>query len=170
MLKLSHTAEGEAWRKFARADRDDSARAQYERDARAAMERQKELMALWGRPSPAIAPVSATPLAGKLRRHERGYKNVLDTLRIALANLESEFAVLLAKRMDRPREAKKLLAMVFGAPGAVHVGSHAVTVRLMPAANEAERVALRAFLADEAGASHCQAIRTGDVSPGRSDR
>jgi len=147
MLKLSHTAEGEAWRSFMRADPNDPDRAQYERDARAAMERQKELMALRAT-VPAVAPVSETPLAGKLRRHELGYKNVLDTLRTALANLESDFAVLLAKRMDRPREAKKLLATLFAAPGTVHVGSRALTVRLMPAASEAERVALRAFLAD----------------------
>lgn len=147
MLKLSHTAEGEAWRNFVRADPDDPARAQYERDARAAMERQRELMALRAT-VPVVAPVSATPLAGKLRRHELGYKNVLDTLRTALANLESDFAVLLAKRMDRPREAKKLLATLFAAPGTVHVGSRSVTVRLMPAANEAERVSLRDFLAD----------------------
>ncbi len=150
MLKLSHTAEGEAWRNFVRADPDDPARAQHERDARAAMERQRELMALRAT-VPAVAPVSATPLAGKLRRHELGYKNVLDTLRTALANLESDFAVLLAKRMDRPREAKKLLATLFAAPGTVHVGSRAVTVRLMPGASDAERVALRAFLADMAG-------------------
>ena len=150
MLKLSHTAEGEAWRAFMRAAPDDPARAQYERDARAAMERQKELMALRAT-VPAVAPVSETPLAGKLRRHELGYKNVLDTLRTALANLESDFAVILAKRMERPREAKKLLATLFTAPGTVHVGSRAVTVRLMPAANDPERVALRAFLADMAG-------------------
>src|SRR6266542_1164066 len=124
--------------------------AQHERDARAAMERQRELMALRAT-VPAVAPVSATQLAGKLRSHELGYKNVLDTLRISLANLESDFAVLLAKRMDRPREAKKLLATLFAAPGTVHVGSRAVTVRLMPGASDAERVALRAFLADMAG-------------------
>jgi hypothetical protein len=147
MLKLSHTAEGEAWRNFMRAGPDDPDRAQYERDARAAMERQRELMAL--RASvPSVAPVSATPLAGKLRRHELGYKNVLDTLRTSLANLESDFAILLAKRLDRPREAKKLLATLFAAPGTIHIGSRAVTVRLMPAATDAERVALRAFLAD----------------------
>jgi hypothetical protein len=152
MLKLSHTAEGEAWRRLVRADPDDPERPQYERDARAAMERQKELMALRAT-VPAVAPVSATPLAGKLRRHELGYKNVLDTLRTALANLESDFAVLLAKRMDRPREAKKLLATLFAAPGTVHVGARAVTVRLMPAASDAERAALRAFLA-EIGCRH----------------
>jgi hypothetical protein len=97
---------------------------------------------------PAVAPMSETPLAGKLRRHELGYKNVLDALRTTLADLESDFAVLLAKHMDRPREAKKLLATLFAAPGTVHVGERAVTVRLMPGASESERAALRAFLAD----------------------
>ncbi len=147
VLKLSHTAEGEAWRKLARTDPDDPARAQYERDARAAMERQRDLMALRAT-VPAVAKVSETPLAGKLRRHELGYKNVLDTLRIALANLESDFAVLLAKRMERPREAKKLLSTLFAAPGTILLGARTVTVRLMPAASASERVALRAFLAD----------------------
>ena len=56
--------------------------------------------------------------------------------------------MLLAKRMDRPREAKKLLATLFASPGTVHVGSCAVTVHLMPAASDGERASLRAFLAD----------------------
>jgi hypothetical protein len=147
VLKLSHTAEGEAWRKVARLDPADPERAQAERDARAAMERQRELMALRAT-VPAVAPVSETPLAGLLRRHELGYKNVLDTLRISLANLESDYAVMLARHLDRPREAKKLLAALFAAPGTTHLGSRSVTVRLMPAASDAERAALRAFLAD----------------------
>jgi hypothetical protein len=108
------------------------------------VERQRELMALRAT-VPRVAKVSETPLAGKLRRHQLGYKNVLDTLRTALANLESDFALLLAKRLERPREAK-LLAALFVAPGTVHVGSGRVTVRLMPAANDGERAALSAFL------------------------
>ena len=92
--------------------------------------------------------MSETPLAGKLRRHELGYKNVLDTLRIALSNLESDLAVMLARHLDRPREVKKLLATLFAAPGAVRVSSRCVTVRLMPAATDSERGALRAFLRD----------------------
>jgi hypothetical protein len=111
------------------------------------MERQRDLMALRAK-VPAIAPVSETPLAGKLRRHELGYKNVLDTLRIALSNLESDLAVMLARHLDRPREVKKLLATLFAAPGTVRVSSRGVTVRLMPAATESECVALRAFLRD----------------------
>jgi hypothetical protein len=46
---------------------------------------------------PRMAKVSETPLAGRLRRHELGYKNTLDALRSALANVESDLAVLLAE-------------------------------------------------------------------------
>ncbi len=67
MLKLWHTAEGEAWRSFVRAEPDDPARAQYERDARAAMERHRELMALRAT-VPAVAPVSATAAEEAARR------------------------------------------------------------------------------------------------------
>lgn len=147
LLKLSHTTEGEAWRRWARLEPDDPEREQAKRDIDRAMERQRDLMALRAK-VPAIAPVSETPLAGKLRRHELGYKNVLDTLRIALANLESDLAVMLARHLDRPREVKKFLATLFAASGTVRVSSRSVTVRLMPAADESERVALRAFLRD----------------------
>ena len=147
LLKLSHTTEGEGWRKLIRLDAGDPARKKIEREIQMAMDRQRDLMALRAT-VPKQAPVSETPLAGKLRRHELGYKNVLDTLRSALANVESDFAVMLARHFDRPREAKKLLATLFAAPGTVSVSSRGVTVRLMPAAADSERVALRAFLRD----------------------
>lgn len=147
LLKLSHTTEGEAWRRWARLEPDDPGREQAKREIDRAMERQRDLTALRAK-VPAVAPVSETPLAGKLRRHQLGYKNVLDTLRIALSNLESDLAVLLARHLDRPREVKKLIATLFAAPGTVHVSSRGVTVRLMPAATESERLALRAFLRD----------------------
>jgi transposase len=147
LLKLSHTAEGEALRKLVRLEPGDPAREEIERDVRTAMERQAELMAL--RASvPKIAPVKDTPLAGQLRRHELGYKNVLDTLRVALANMEADLAMMLAPYLDRPREVKKLLATLFASPGTVRVSSRAVTVRLMPAATEPERNAIAAFLRD----------------------
>jgi len=69
-------------------------------------------------------------------------------LRVVLANVESDFAVLLAARLDRPREARKLLATLFAAPGTIHLGSRSVTVRLRPAATAPERIALSAFLRD----------------------
>jgi hypothetical protein len=147
LLKLSHSAEGEAWRKWGRLEEGDPEREQAKRDIERAMERQTELMALRAK-VPKVAPVKETPLAGKLRRHELGYKNVLDTLRVVLANLESDLAVMLAPHLDRPREVKKLVANLFAAPGTVRVSSRAVTVRLMPAATETERNAFRAFLHD----------------------
>jgi len=147
LLKLSHTAEGEAWRRWGRAAADAPERDQAKRDIDRAMDRQRDLMAQ--RASvPSVAKVSETPLAGKLRRHEQGYKNVLDTLRIALANAEADLAVKLAPELERPREVKKLLATLFSAPGIVRVSSRAVTVALMPAANDSEREALRCFMRD----------------------
>jgi hypothetical protein len=145
LLHLSHTAEGEAWRRWVRAKDDDPEREHAKRDADRAMDRQQDLMAQHAS-VPKVAKVSETPLARKLMRHELGYKNVLDTLRIALANLEADLAVMLAPLLDRPREVKKLLATLFTAPGTVRVSSRAVTVRLMPAAADSEREALREFL------------------------
>jgi hypothetical protein len=147
VLKLSHTTEGEGWRKLIRLEAGDPARKRIEREIQLAMDRQRDLMALRAT-VPLLAPVSETPLAGKLRRHELGYKNVLDTLRTALANVESDFAVMLARHSGRPREAKKLLATLSAAPGTVRVSSRGISVRLMPAATDSERVTLRAFLRD----------------------
>jgi hypothetical protein len=147
VLKLSHTTEGEAWRKLVRLDDEDPDREQIEKEVKAAMERQRDLMALRAH-VPKKAPVSETPLAGKLKRHVLAYKNVLDMLRVALANVESDFAVLLAQHLKRPREAKKMLATLFTAPGTMHIDSRDVTVRLMPAATGPERTALGAFLRD----------------------
>ena len=140
-------AAPEAWRKWGRAAEGDPEREQAKRDIDRAMERQAELMALRAK-VPKVAKVSETPLAGKLRRHVLGYKNVLDTLRVALANVEADLAVKLAPHLDRPREVKKMLATLFDAPGTVRVSSRAVTVGLMPAASESEREAIRTFLRD----------------------
>ena len=147
VLKLSHTTEGEGWRKLIRLEPGDPARKRIERQIQMAMDRQRDLISLRAK-VPLMARVSETPLAGKLRRHELGYKNVLDTLRSALANVESDFAVMLARHSGRPREAKKLLATLFTAPGTLRVSSRSVTVLLMPAATDSERVALSAFLRD----------------------
>ena len=146
VLKLSHTTEGEAWRKLVRLD-DEEPSDQIAQEIKAAMERQRDLMALRAT-VPKKAPVAETPLAGKLMRHALPYKNVLDMLRVVLANVESDLAVLLAQHLDRPREAKKMLATLCSAPGTVHVGARGVTVRLLPAATGAERTALSAFLRD----------------------
>lgn len=147
VLKLSHTAEGEALRRLVRLEDDDPAREDVLKDVKRAMDRQKELMAQ--RPFvPRNIKVADSSLAGKLVRHDLGYKCVLDTLRTALANVEADLAVLLAKHLERPREAKKYLATLFAAPGTVQLHSRSVTVKLSPAGTAAEQAAYAKFLDD----------------------
>ena len=97
---------------------------------------------------PKRAPVEETSLAGELTYHSREYKDVLDTLRIVLANLESDLARWLAPRLDRPREAKKVLATLFAAPGRVRVTSKGLVVSLAPAATTSEREGIAELLRD----------------------
>jgi hypothetical protein len=143
-LRLACTAEGEARCRLARLEPDDPKRQRFVDDLERALERQKYLESLRAE-LPMRAPVRETELAGKLVRHERDYKNVLDTIRAALANAESEFATRLAPHLERPREAKKILANLLVAPGTIHVGPRTVTVRLLPAGSDAERRAFAEF-------------------------
>ena len=96
---------------------------------------------------PKKAPVEDTELAGKLVQHIGEYKSVVDNVRVACANAESELAALIGPRLEKPAEAKKLLAALFNAPGKVRVGKRAISVDLAPAATRAERNALSALLA-----------------------
>jgi hypothetical protein len=147
VLKLSHTAEGEALRRLVRMEDGDPGREEVLEDVKRAMERQKDLMAQ--RPFvPRNIKVGDSSLADKLACHEPRYKNVLDTIRTALANVEADLAVLLAKHLDRPREAKKYLAVLFAAPGTVQVTSRSVTVKLRPAGSATEQAAYAKFLDD----------------------
>jgi len=147
VLKLSHTAEGEALRRLIRLEDDDPRREDVLKDIKRAMERQKDLMAQ--RPFvPRNIKVGESSLAGRLARHEPGYKTVIDTIRTALANVEADLAVLLARHLERPREVKKLLAVLFAAPGTVQVTSRSVTVKLMPAGSATEQAAYAKFLDD----------------------
>lgn len=61
---------------------------------------------------------------------------------------EHELASLIAPHMTRPREAKKLLANLFAAPGTVVVTEQAVHIRLAPAANKAEIAAIAQLFED----------------------
>ncbi len=67
---------------------------------------------------------------------------MIDVVRIVCANAESELAALLAPHSTRPREAKKVIANVFAAPGKVAVTADAIHVKLAPAANRSERHAI----------------------------
>jgi hypothetical protein len=93
------------------------------------------------------APVEDTELAGKLVRHTGELKAVVDTIRIVAANVEADLAEMIAPHLRRPREAKKVIANLFAAPGRVDVTTHEVRVRLATAANRSERAAIRILLA-----------------------
>ncbi|MBU1674640.1 hypothetical protein KKA85_02530 [bacterium] len=150
-LKIARTREGEARRQLAHLDEVKSEasrekkRIEYEEELEEAQRQQRELIAL--RPSiPTHAPVEQTELAGKLARHPGHVKTVLDTLRIACANAESDLAGELAPAMKRPAEAKKALANLLRAPGHVRVNGNSVSVTLLPAATPEEAVAFDEFL------------------------
>ena len=143
-LRLARVAEGDARRALARLP-EGEARERAEQELAEALERQAELEAV--RPTvPKHAAIEATELAGRLVRHPDNYKAIIDVIRIVCANAESELAALLAPHLRRPREAKKLLANIFAAPGKITVTERAIHVRLAPAANRSEKDAIRGLL------------------------
>jgi hypothetical protein len=143
-LKLARSREGQIRCKLAQEDRD-AKRAilgealQQAVQAREALEAQRPAL-------PSRAPVKDTELSGKLVRHKGEYKMYIDTVRIALANAESELAALLGTHLARPKEAKMVLANLFRAPGDVRAGKTKITVSLKPAANPDELRAMRQLL------------------------
>lgn len=144
-LTIARDDEGDARRMLARTPAGHPRRERYEQDLADSLERQRDLEAI--RPLfPTHAPVEETELAGKLVRHTGKLKTILDVIRVVCANAESELAALIAPHMRRPREAKKLVANLFAAPGKVAVSEHAIHVRLAPAANRSERVAIQHLL------------------------
>ncbi len=140
-LKVARAVEGAALRKRSRLASNDPRCDAYEQDVEHARQLQDELEAL--RPAvPTHAPVSETELADKLVLHPGQYKMVIDTLRIALANAESDLAAWLAPELPRATEAKKALAKLLDAPGSIRLNRRTITVALEPAGTSAE---LRAF-------------------------
>ena len=145
-LRLSRVAEVHARRQLARFHADHPRHRAAREDLDAALERQQTLLEL--RPFlPTHAPVENTELGGTLVKHDGKLKTIVDVIRIACANAEAELAALLAPHVTRPREAKKLLANLFAAPATIAVSDHAIHLRLAPAANKAELVALRQLFA-----------------------
>jgi len=143
-LRIARVAEGDARRKLASTNPALSVlrRVAVEQDLADALELQRDLEAL--RPAtPTHAPIEETVLAGKLVRHTGQLKSIVDVIRVVCANAESDLATLIAPHMGRPREAKKVIANVLAAPGRVTVTDQAIHVRLAPAANRSERVAIR---------------------------
>lgn len=144
-LRIARIREGDARRLLARMRANDHNRVKVEKDLADAVAQQAELEAQ--RPHvPEHDQLCNTELAGKLVHHVAEYKLLLDTIRTACANAESELASTLALHMRRPREAKKLLANLLAAPGHVTVSESAIRVTLLCAANAVERKSIDAFL------------------------
>lgn len=140
-LRIARVREGDALRKLERLDDDDPRRGQLEEELAEARAEQADLEAQ--RPStPKHAPLEETELAEQLVFHTPEYKHVLDTIRIACANAESEMAARLALHLPKPREAKRVLRNLFTAPGYVRVNRTSITVTLLPAATAAETPAI----------------------------
>jgi hypothetical protein len=144
-LRLARHREGDARNKLARMKSDDLKRAKVERDLAEALAEQNELEAQRTQ-LPKHAPLEETELKGKLVYHPGDYKTLMDTIRIACANVESELVSTLAPFLRRPREAKKVLANVFAAPGQVRVNGKSITVTLEPVGNKNERTAINQML------------------------
>lgn len=143
-LLLARTREGRARAKLASSRRPD-ARARWKMELSDALQQQKDLLAQ--RPQvPTHAPVAETQLADELVLHRGEYKAVIDTIRIACANAESELTARLAHYLPRPAEAKKVFANLLAAPGSVHVSKKALTVRLQPAGSKSELQAIGTLL------------------------
>jgi transposase len=145
-LRAACIRDGDARRLLAQLPNDHARRERVERDLREAIALQRRLQA--ERPStPKHAPLRDTELAGKLVRHDGRAKTVLDTVRIACANVEADLAAALAPYLPRAAEAKKTLANLFAAPGRVRVGLRTIAVDLAPAGTALERAAFRELLA-----------------------
>jgi hypothetical protein len=146
-LKIARADEGRARCALAAANLTDKRRARAEADLTDAIQRRVTLEL--ARPMIAKhAPIEQTELAGKLVRHPAELKAVVDTVRIVCANVEAELADIIAPALKRPREAKKVIANVFAAPGRVDVTTSEIRVRLSPAANRSEHAAIRRLLAE----------------------
>lgn len=143
-MTLARAQEGRARNKLARLAADDPKRDKAKKELDEALLDQK-LYTVFRAIAPHSAPLKDTELAGKLFKHEGDYKDLLDTVRIACANAESELALMLAPHLRKPREAKKALANLFASPGAVRVNGKSITVTLQPAATTAEGQAFDAL-------------------------
>jgi hypothetical protein len=143
--RAANVREGDARCVLARYDVEHPRHQRALRLVDAALDDERAIDAL--RPSvPKHARVADTELAGKLVRHDGRRKLLLDTVRIACANAESDLAQLLATNMTKPREAKKLLANLLRAPGRVRVSQSSISVDLAPASTSAEARAIAHFL------------------------
>lgn len=144
-LRIARAREGQARVLLARLPADDPKRAAVGSDVTDALAQQQELLAQ--RPStPTKIALSESELADGRVHHTIEYKLMIDTVRIACANAESELAARVGARLRKPAEAKRVLRNLFLAPGRVRVGTKTIAVDLAPATTTTEHDALSALL------------------------
>lgn len=145
-IKAACVREGRARRDLARAAPASVAFEAASAELQASLEQQAQFLS--ERPTtPTHAPLSETELAAVLVKHVGEYKALLDTIRIACANVESDLAATLGGHLPRPAEAKKALANLLSAPGQIEVTSDRIRVVLEPAGTAPEMDAFAALLA-----------------------
>ncbi len=139
-VRIARVREGDARVALSRLAVGDDKRQRLHREIAEALAEQCTLEAQ--RPStPPRAALRDTEYADTLVHHTLDYKLVLDTIRIACANAESELAALLGPKLPRAAEAKKTLANLFAAPGVIRVGRQFIDVCLSPAGTGPEKKA-----------------------------
>lgn len=143
-FRVACVAEGDLLRKLGDLAADDPRRAKLEAALAETRAHRRELDAQRAS-APRRAPVKETELAGVLKCHRGAYKALLDTVRVACANIEADLAALLAPHLPKPAEAKKTLAVLFAAPGRVRVSPRTITITLAPAGSAVEHKAYRYF-------------------------
>ncbi len=144
-LRIARVREGDARNALAKIEEGNPRRESWELVLKEAIAAQAELLEL--RPSvPKKAALDDTDLKDKLVWHETEYKMTVDTIRIACANVEADLAFELAPWLLRPREAKKVLANIFAAPGRVRVGDRTITVDIQPAGTTSELGSIRNWM------------------------
>ena len=144
-LRDARFDEADALRELAHLPREHRRRERLEQMVNDAYALQCELEARRAH-VPTRAPLRETELTHRLRLHPGRYKLVVDTIRIALANVETNLAAELAPRLAKPREAKKTLATLFTAPGQVRISTDSISVVLQPAGTRREYRAFAALL------------------------
>lgn len=145
-LAIARADEGRARCALAELQPADPRRQRVEGDLADAIHRRVHLELM--RPLiPKRAPIEDTELAGRLVHHTGELKILVDTIRIVATNIEADLAEMIAPHLRRPREAKKVVANVFAAPGRVEINGDEIRVRLAPAANRSERAAIKQLLA-----------------------
>lgn len=140
-LKVAREHEGTLRRKLAKLEINSSKYKGLENDIKECLSRQAELEEQ--RPHlPTHAPLEKTELAGELTYHDPHYKTVIDTIRIACANAESELALALSEHLRKPTEAKMVLANLFRTTGDIRVTDNDIIISLYLIGRKDERDAI----------------------------